>query len=40
MRLFAAEVMPALQALGPPPAPAAVVVGEKPGGVSAGMLGS
>jgi alkanesulfonate monooxygenase SsuD/methylene tetrahydromethanopterin reductase-like flavin-dependent oxidoreductase (luciferase family) len=39
MRLFAAEVMPALQKLGPPPAPAAVVP-DKPGAVNAAMLGS
>ena len=39
MRLFATEVMPALQKLGPPPAPAPAVA-EPPGGVKAGMLGS
>jgi len=39
MRLFAAEVMPALQKLGPPPVPAAVVA-DKPATASASMLGS
>jgi len=38
MRLFAAEVMPALQKLGPPSPPEALP--EKPAAVQAGMLGS
>jgi alkanesulfonate monooxygenase SsuD/methylene tetrahydromethanopterin reductase-like flavin-dependent oxidoreductase (luciferase family) len=39
LRLFAAEVMPALQKLGPPPPPVAPVP-EAPAKVSVGMLGS
>ena len=39
MTLFAKEVMPQLQKLGPPPPPAAVAE-SAPGNVGAAMLGS
>jgi alkanesulfonate monooxygenase SsuD/methylene tetrahydromethanopterin reductase-like flavin-dependent oxidoreductase (luciferase family) len=39
LRLFASEVMPRLQKLGPPPAPTPLLV-ETPGAVNVGMLGS